>query len=218
MATRNAVNSSLIKICAVPFLYFNSYNIHPGDVESFETKKARKETVVSKLLNYFKHIFQLTCKEETPTLKPKSLFLKTALDQHENDLFHQGNNVLEVLLRYKWKTFARKRFMWMYCIYIIYYISYSIGVLFPKHVFDYTNEASILTDWRHILCIVLMLLTGFILLYQEYRQYIKSTRKFKYILSFYNFIDFIALILPSIGLWQLLYNTEGQVSSHIIGC
>lgn len=217
MDTRK-VDSSLIKICAVPFLYFNSYSIYPEDVESFEIKQERRETMAAKLLNYFKQIFRLTCKEEKPTFKSKSLFLRTALDQHENDLFHQGNNVLEVLLQYKWKTFARKRFMQMYCIYIIYYISYSIGVLFPKNVFDYTNEASVLTDSRHILCIVSMLTTGFFLFSQEVRQFNKSTSKLSYIVSPYNIVDFIALILPLVGFWQLLYNIEGQVSLYTVEC
>ncbi|KAG2189576.1 hypothetical protein INT46_000608, partial [Mucor plumbeus] len=82
---KRQVNLNLIRICAVPFVYFNTYSIHPED---------KKDEIVDK------------DKQNSAFRKPKSEFLELALEQHENDIFRQGDTVLEVLLQYKWKTFA----------------------------------------------------------------------------------------------------------------
>lgn len=185
---KRQVNLNLIRICAVPFVYFNTYSIHPED---------KKDEIVDK------------DKQNSAFRKPKSEFLELALEQHENDIFRQGDTVLEVLLQYKWKTFARKRFFLIYAIHIIYYVSYSVGVLFAIEVFNYTLGTPI--SGKHFAPIILMFFSAGTLFIQEVRQFLKYKRKVSYFLSLYKLFDLIAIILPIITFWQMLYNKLGLV-------
>lgn len=183
---RRKCNMALVRTCVVPFCFFANYDIHPADAKKNTGDKAYNQ---------------------------KSHFLQLALNQHENDLFHQGNTVLEVLLQYKWKTFARSRFFWIYMLHLLYYISYSLSVLFAGEMFSYTPGTPI--SHEHLACIVLMFIAAAIFLLQEIHQLIKCHSLTSYIFSPYNIFDMIAITFPALTFWQMLSNQQGLVSQHL---
>lgn len=148
-----------------------------------------------------------------PVYKKKSAFMKLALNQHENDLFSQEDTVLEVLLYFKWKKKIKYRFFLICFIHAVYYVSFSVGVLFSREVFDYSPGMPIVNNAKHIATVTLMLVSCGILWIQEARQFYKmGFGCWKYFFSFYNYVDLFALVLPIVDLWQMLTDKPGLVS------
>lgn len=211
----------LFTLCVVPLYYFNSYSDFSEDRDPTFTNKNLGNSWILRVWNYLQQklhdlniIYLPAEKDHVMPYRPTSAFLKAMTNQHENDIFHQGDTIFELLLQYKWKTFARNRFFLVYSIHITYYISYSVGVLFAREVFDYTLGSSIIYDSGHLACISLMFISGGILLIQEIHQLAKSGSKFQYISSPYNFVDIAAFVLPVVGFWQILYYKPGIVSCY----
>jgi len=140
--------------------------------------------------------------------------MKLALNQHENDLFGQEDTVLEVLLYFKWKKKIKYRFFLICFIHAVYYVSFSVGVLFSREVFDYAPGMPIANNAKHIATVTLMLVSSGILWIQEARQFFKMKITYWNRSSsfFYNFVDLVALILPIVNLWQMLTDKPGLVS------
>lgn len=149
-----------------------------------------------------------------PVYKKKSALMKLALNQHENDLFGQEDTVLEVLLYFKWKKKIKYRFFLICFIHAVYYVSFSVGVLFSREVFDYAPGMPIANNAKHIATVTLMLVSCGILWIQEARQFFKMKITYWNRSSsfFYNFVDLVALILPIVNLWQMLTDKPGLVS------
>lgn len=183
---RNEVNQRLFRTCAVPLLYYNTYDIPPEE----------KNDVITTI--------------DKQGFKAKSTFLQLALEQHENDLYHQKDTVIEVILQHKWKTFVRRRFFLVYSIHIIYYVTYSVGVLFAKEAFDYTIGSPIYG--KHLACIILMFFSSAILLLQEFRQFCKANNRLSYFLSLYNLFDMAVIVLPIVTFWQMCCDAPGLVN------
>lgn len=183
--------TTLSAICVVPLPHFLSYSNFPED------RGAQQE-------------------ENTTVIpyKPESAFIRIATNQNENSIFRQGDTVLEVLLEYKWKKFIRRYFMLMYAVYLIYYISFSVGVSFAREVFHYELGAPV-TSHGQIGCFVLMFLSVTFLMYQEFRQFIKSYNKIGYIASLYNWIDWLAFSLPLASFALLLKGGTNFVSKTL---
>ncbi|KAI8641625.1 hypothetical protein BD408DRAFT_444199 [Parasitella parasitica] len=195
------INGSLIKLCVVPLPHFNSYSDFPEDRDHKHLMENATDS------NGSANITVIPYKEE-------SAFISLATNQHENDIFHQGDTVLEVLLQYKWNKFARTRFLLVYLIYLIYYIAYSVGVSFSREVFGYVLATSI-SNAGHLVCIIIMFVAGGILLLQEVHQFAKSHSKPSYFVSLYNIIDIAAFVLPVVTFWQMLNDVShlDEVSS-----
>lgn len=150
---------------------------------------------------------------DRPVYKKKSTLMKLALNQHENDLFSQEYTVLEVLLYFKWKKKIKYRFLLVCFIHGVYYVSFSVGVLFAVEVFDYTIGMPIANYGGHMATIILMLVSCGALWVQEVRQFFKMEDScLKYFRSFYNWVDLAALTLPIVNLLQMLHNEPGLVS------
>ncbi|KAL7310470.1 hypothetical protein PS15m_009966 [Mucor circinelloides] len=220
------INGSLIKLCVVPLPHFNSYSDFPEDRDNRQQLVRCNATEYTHFPEYQGYLARFLLflglrkdeNEDNITVipyKPESAFIRLATNQHENDIFHQGDTVLEVLLQYKWEKFARKRFLMVYFIYLTYYISYSIGVSFPREVFQYELGTPISNNSGHLACIILMFISGGILLVQELHQLLKSHSKSAYLASLYNIIDISAFVLPAVTFWQILYNVDhlDEVSS-----
>ncbi|KAK4511973.1 uncharacterized protein ATC70_003972 [Mucor velutinosus] len=142
--------------------------------------------------------------------KKQSVLMQLALNQHENDLFAQKDTVLETLLYFKWKKKIKCRFILVCFVHAMYYISFSVGVLFAREVFDYTIGMSIASDAKHVLTVALMLASCGLLWYQEARQFFKmGFNCWEYFCSFYNYVDLVALTLPIVNLWQMLTDRPG---------
>ncbi|CEP15173.1 hypothetical protein [Parasitella parasitica] len=198
---RKKINGSLIKLCVVPLPHFNSYSDFPEDRphrHNVTNATNSNENANTSVIPY----------------KAESAFISLATNQHENDIFHQGDTVLEVLLQYKWNKFARKRFLLVYLIYLTYYIAYSIGVSFPREVFGYVLGTPI-SNIGHLACIIIMFIAGGILFLQEVHQFAKSHSKSSYFVSLYNIIDITAFILPVVTYWQML-NDLPHLVSHFV--
>lgn len=136
------------------------------------------------------------------------------MDQNINTIFQQGDTVLEVILQYKWEHFARWRFGMICIIHLIYYVSYSIGVLFAEDLFDHgtSQETYSITSPGQICCLALMFCSVSILMIQEVRQFWKTYSKRHYFFSGYNWIDFAAIVLPIYTLIQMIYGWQYFVS------
>lgn len=169
------------KVCVVPLAHFNTYSNLPEDRQS-DTE------------NYY---------------KKRSAFVQIAMDQHGNNIFQQGDTVLEVMLQYKWKTFARWRFVYICIIHAIFYVSYSTGVLFSQELYGHDPEEDfVLEAPGQIVSIVLMSLAIFILMLQEVRQFWKTHSRLEYFLSGYNWIDISAFVFPILTAIQLKYKWD----------
>ncbi|KAI9245393.1 hypothetical protein EDC94DRAFT_413781 [Helicostylum pulchrum] len=175
----------LSKVCVVPLPHFNSYSSFPED----RPKNTRYDD--GKVIPY----------------KLNSAFVSVASDQHDNNMFRQGDTVLEVLLEYKWQNFARVKFIWICLIHIVYYVSYCTGVLFVPELYGINLEEDFV--WDHpgqIVSVVLMILSLSILFAQEFRQLCKTQDKIDYFFSGYNWVDLFSFAFPIITLLQLTCN------------
>ncbi|KAL0145079.1 hypothetical protein V8B55DRAFT_1442683 [Mucor lusitanicus] len=221
MLNGGLVNKSLIKLCVVPLHHFNSYSDFPEDRHEDYNDLDDSTTSLEKwvLIAFGQKMIKLAQamgilykpKEEDPVIpyKTTSAFIRNATNQHESDIFHQGDTVFEVLLQYKWENFARRRFFLVYSIYLTYYIAYSVGVLYPREVFDYALGTPITDNRGHLACIILMFLSGGFLLIQEMHQFIKYHSKFAYLISPYNVLDILAFVLPVANFCQMVTNQAG---------
>ncbi|KAI8876345.1 hypothetical protein K501DRAFT_288939, partial [Backusella circina FSU 941] len=171
-------NSEKARVCLVPLPYFNSYRIFP------------EESLMENLTKHHKN----------------SLFTRTALSDTENKIFRQGYTVMEVLVTYKWKAFARDRFIIILLLQVTYYASFSIGVALAEEIFGYVPGHQI-THPGQILSLVVALLLGLFLLIQEYRQW-KVARWF-YLKSFYNYLDLASFLLPLATFFLLRFDSTG---------
>ncbi|KAI8091656.1 hypothetical protein BDF21DRAFT_490379 [Thamnidium elegans] len=175
----------LSKVCVVPLPHFNSYSSFPED----RPKNTKYDD--GKVIPY----------------KKNSAFVSVALDQHDNNMFRQGDTVLEVLLEYKWQNFARNKFIWICLIHTIYYISYCTGVLFAPELYDINLEEDFVLDHPgQIVSLILMLLSLLVLIGQEIRQFIETQDKIDYIFSGYNLVDICSFVFPIVTLMQLVCN------------
>jgi hypothetical protein len=186
-------SKKLSKVCVVPLPHFNSYSNFPED-----RPKKDKEHDDNFVIPY----------------KGESAFTRVASDQHDNSIFRQGDTVLEVLLQYKWRKFARWRFWCVICaIHVIYYISYSTGVLFSHELYGFVpGKSSLLDDRRHLVSIIFMCVSGSVLILQEFHQFFYTYRFLSYFRSGYNWVDILAFIFPLITLLQSLLGWD-----HLVG-
>ncbi|KAI8080376.1 hypothetical protein BDF21DRAFT_398982 [Thamnidium elegans] len=146
----------------------------------------------------------------------QSSFIQMALNRRSNTIFKQGDTIFEVSLEYKWKTFARTRFILICFIHALYYISYSTGVLFSRSL--YATETENEFDMQHpghITSLAIMGVSFSILVIQEIRQFFITPYKMHYILSGYNWVDIAAFIFPAITVLQSLLGWDhfSEVSS-----
>lgn len=218
------MNKSLIKLCVVPLHHFNSYSDFPEDRhEGYDDSDDASYLEKLIFVRFGRFIIKAAqalsilykpSKKDDPVIpyKTTSAFIQKATNQHESDIFHQGDTVFEVLLQYKWESFVRRRFFLVYFIHLTYYISYSVGVLYPREVFGYALGTVITNNKGHLACITLMFLSGGILLIQEIHQFIKCHSKFAYLISPYNVLDILAFVLPVVNFWQIATFQDGIVS------
>lgn len=191
------------KICVVPLPYFNTYNILKED-------RLRSDTKTTKLWG----LIEITNRERT--YKKNSSFIAIASGQESNNIFRQGDTVLEVMLQYKWRKFVRIRFVVVFLVHIAYYISYCTGVLFAYEMYGYENGGEISDNSQHLASIIIAFLSGSILLGQEINQFIKGNRKTEYLKSGYNWVDLAAFVLPFLTFLQLRLNMNGFVSTVLV--
>lgn len=194
------------QICVVPLPYFNTYNILLED-------RFHNSTETTKVLGC------ITKKKHGKTYKSRSDFIAIASGQDSNNIFRQGDTVLEVMLQYKWRKFLRIRFVGICLIQATYYISYCTGVLFAFEMYGYdsTNEERLITsNGKHLASIIIAFISGSVLLGQEINQVIKSKRVFDYLKSGYNWVDLAAFVFPLVTFFQLILNMDKFVSSNIL--
>ncbi|KAI7895161.1 uncharacterized protein EV154DRAFT_496092 [Mucor mucedo] len=190
----------LSKVCVVPLPHLNSYSSFPEDRPRL-CKSNRVDVI---------------------TYKDNSAFVQLAIDQDDNSIFHQGDTVLEVMLEYKWKQFARWRFIAICSIHALYYVSYSTGVLFSQELFYHDPEKDFVLDSPgQIISVVLMGISIIILWGQELRQFWNSHCRLNYFLSCYNWIDMASFIFPIYTLLQLVnrwdyFNEVCSISTLIL--
>ncbi|KAI7892975.1 uncharacterized protein EV154DRAFT_584756 [Mucor mucedo] len=183
------VSRGSTKVCVVPLPHFITYSNLPED-------QIKKEG---------------SSNNDLITYKKRSAFARVTIDQNINTIFQQGDTVLEVILQYKWEHFARWRFGLICVIHLIYYVSYSTGVLFAHDLFDHgqsQEEAYRITSPAQICCLVLMFFSVSVLMAQEVRQFWKTYSKRHYFFSGYNWIDFAAIVLPIYTLIQMIYGWD----------
>jgi hypothetical protein len=225
MFGESKTTTSLAGLCVVPLPRFNDYKIQPEEnIYNDDEKKSISlyNTYHSKSASSNKKIPKNDVKQDKPieSMKEKDAFEKiryqklspftsTASSSSDNQIFKQGDTVMEVLTQYKWKTFARTKFYCILLAHAIYYVSYSTGVSFAQELYGYTpGDAP--SHPGHYVSIVLMFLSAFILLAQELRQFM--VRKLEYVTSFYNWIDLAAFALPIAAFGMLLTGNELLVS------
>lgn len=183
----------LSKVCVVPLPHFNSYSNFPED---------RPKNIKYDIDNIQIH-------------KKNSAFVRVALDQHNNNIFRQGDTVLEVMLQYKWKQFARWRFVGICAIHAVYYVSYSTGVLFAEELYDHNPEEEyVIKAPGQIVSVTLMCLSVSALILQEIRQFWKTHSRLDYFFSGYNWIDIAAFVFPIFTLVQLVCGWDNFVSQE----
>ncbi|KAI9019205.1 hypothetical protein CLU79DRAFT_759081 [Phycomyces nitens] len=134
-----------------------------------------------------------------------------------SEVFRNGEPVMEALLIYKWRMFARNRFFLIYLVYIAYYTLYSIGVAFSKEVFNYDAQTRVISP-AHRSCLILMMAISFLFITQETRQIMVS--RTGYFRLFYNYISLVAVCLPLIATIVILsghaYPVEASAISVLI--
>jgi hypothetical protein len=117
---------------------------------------------------------------------------------------------MEVLVTYKWEAFARNRFIIILLLQVTYYASFTIGVSLAEEIFGYV-PGDPFTHPGQIVSLVIALLLGLVLLFQEYRQW--KVARWSYLKSFYNYLDLASFIFPLITFFLLQYNCVQLVSS-----
>ncbi|GAA5803911.1 hypothetical protein HPULCUR_009396 [Helicostylum pulchrum] len=172
----------LSNLCVIPLPHFNSYNDFPED-------RLKNSANGDDIIPY----------------KTESAFTRIASSQNDNNIFRQGDTILEVLLEYKWKMFARKKFAFICFIHALYYVSYSTGVLFSRtlYVKGENNEFD-MEHPGHIASLVVMGFSLAILVYKETQQFFNGRSKMAYINSGYNWVDIAAFGFPVLTVLQSL--------------
>lgn len=178
------------KVCVVPLPHFNTYSNLPED----RPKNLKYD--VDSLITY----------------KKQSAFIRVAIDQNANNIFQQGDTVLEVMLQYKWEQFGRWRFWCIYAIHIIFYVSYATGVLFPQELYGYESGPFKIQAPGQIASVVLMCVSVLVLIIQEFRQFLKTRSVYNYFSSGYNWVDMAAYAFPIFTLLQLRFGWPYFVS------
>jgi hypothetical protein len=140
-------------------------------------------------------------------------FIETATNIDDYNIFNEGGPIFKIMLQYKWQYFARQRFYLICLIYLTFYLSYTVGVSFSREVFQYTLGSPI-TEHGQIACASLMFLSMLILFIQEIRQFVKATSQILYILSPYNWIDFTAMVLPTLAFVAMIQDRSYFVSNR----
>ncbi|CAO0793275.1 unnamed protein product [Mucor circinelloides] len=236
---RNLADPGQTAFCVVPYVYLCTYDIYGEDKENdrdhsnrdyktvfwkalsclYKRLKLRNDSkpasdqpeddLSSSLLTSLKkRIKRLESKKLT--YKKESTLLQLALNQHENDLFSQERTVLEALLHFKWRRKIKYRFFLICFIHAVYYVSFSVGVLFSREVFDYVPGMPIANNPKHMATVTLMLVSCSVLWLQEARQFFKMGLTYwNHSSFFYNFVDLVALILPIVNLSQMLTSSPG---------
>ncbi|KAI7892963.1 uncharacterized protein EV154DRAFT_561880 [Mucor mucedo] len=171
------------KVCVVPLPQFNIYTKLPED---------RPKNLEYKLDNLI-------------TYKTKSAFVKVAVDQDSNNIFKQGDTVCEVMVQYKWETFARWRFWCIYALHAIYYASYATSVLFASELYGYEGAPLKIEHPGQITSVFFMCASLSVLVIQEGRQFAKTSCLHSYFSSGYNWIDFFAYVFPVVTLIQMIH-------------
>ncbi|KAG2233522.1 hypothetical protein INT48_003393 [Thamnidium elegans] len=175
------------RVCLIPITHFTSY----GDLYENQSRHT--------------NIKDEEC--ESKGRRKESTFVRVALDRHINDMFQQDDIILELLLKYKWKRFARSKFILICFIHAIYYFSYCTGILFAPELYGLNLEEDIFLEHPgQIVSITFMLIALLILIIQEARQFSGKRDKLSYFFSGYNWIDMCAFVLPTFTLIQLCNN------------
>ncbi|KAI8147865.1 hypothetical protein BJV82DRAFT_593684 [Fennellomyces sp. T-0311] len=128
-----------------------------------------------------------------------SLFARQA-SSGNSEVFHEGEPVMEALLMYKWRTFARARFFLVFLAYVANQVLFSVNVAFPKINNTFT--------------LVLMLVVSALLITQETRHIWYNGRG--YFRLFYNYISLAAVLLPVAGAIVILSGREYPVEASAI--
>ncbi|KAI7892962.1 uncharacterized protein EV154DRAFT_503473 [Mucor mucedo] len=171
------------KVCVVPLPQFNIYTELPED------RPKNLEYKPDNLITY----------------KAKSAFVKVAVDQDSNNIFKQGDTVCEVMVQYKWETFARWRFWCIYALHAIYYASYATSVLFASELYGYEGAPLKIEHPGQITSVFFMCASLSVLVIQEGRQFAKTSCLHSYFSSGYNWIDFFAYVFPVVTLIQMIH-------------
>jgi hypothetical protein len=140
----------------------------------------------------------------------ESPFTQIASSRTFNNVFVESDVVIEALTIYKWNTFARSRFLWILLVHAIFYISFSVGVSFAEEVFDY-HPGKNMSHIGQFITIIIMFISWLLLVFQEVRQFMYNIPAY---MSFYNFIDWIALLMPISSFILLLVNGRYIVSHY----
>lgn len=193
---RPTVPVDFVKLCVVPLVQFNSYYVYPEDRELIDQNRALESKAVEKKDRKF---------------GKKSVFTRTATNIGDNSIFIEGDTVMEILLQYKWKQFAFWRFVIVCIIYLLYYITYSVGVSFAGPAFGYVLGSPI-TDKGHLACIILQFICAGIMLFQELHQLKRVDGYINYVLSPYNWVDLAAIVLPTLMFVAMYENHDYFVS------
>ncbi|KAI8978581.1 hypothetical protein BDB01DRAFT_264163 [Pilobolus umbonatus] len=178
-------------LCVVPLLHFNSYYDDASEDNLLEKGVTEERTSKGSIL--------------TRKYQNRSLFTNIASSAYNNQIFQQEDTVMEIMLNYKWREFARWRFSVMMIIHVIYYLSYSFAVSFPQEAYGYQPGLPI-THPLHVVATVFMFLTVSIFLLQEVRQCLKFSM-LEYITSAYNWIDLAAYSLTITTFLQMRYQS-----------
>ncbi|KAI7894913.1 uncharacterized protein EV154DRAFT_497382 [Mucor mucedo] len=117
--------------------------------------------------------------------------------QHRNNIYRQSEILHKVLLEYKYQQFIRRRLFYLFAIHIVYYITFSTGVVFSQEL----NNNIIETKFRvrspgQMASIGLMCAAAVVLMLQKICQFWTSSRKLSWLCSIYHWIDIAAVILP----------------------
>lgn len=182
----------LSNLCVIPLPHFNSYNDFPED-------RLKNSKNGDDIIPY----------------KRESAFTRIASSQNDNNIFRQGDTILVVLLEYKWKMFARKKFALICFIHALYYVSYSTGVLFSRtlYVKGENNEFD-MEHPGHIVSLAVMGLSLATLSYKEMQQFFSGRSKMAYINSGYNWVDLAAFGFPVLTVLQSLLGWDYFVRQH----
>lgn len=117
--------------------------------------------------------------------------------QQQNNIYRQSEMAQKVILQYKYEQFIRRRMLCLFFIHILYYVTFSTGVVFSQEL----NHNIVGTGFRirsggQIASISLMCITSFLLMLQKVYQFWNSSNKLKWLCSVYHWIDIAAVILP----------------------
>ncbi|KAI8976471.1 hypothetical protein BDB01DRAFT_347644 [Pilobolus umbonatus] len=136
----------------------------------------------------------------------KSRFVENASCEYRNQIFKQGDTIIEKMLNYKWKKFGYRTFMLAMMIYIVFYVSFIAAVSFPQHIYGYV-PGEIIDHPVHVVATLLMFLSCGVIVIQELRQFLIFGKR-EYFGSFYNWIDIATYSLTLTSYLQLRYDHE----------